>query len=526
MTCMAQVVITHSDLSELVNIGKEEAIETLTMLGFPTEETAEGNLDVEVTPNRPDALCVEGIARALESYLAGKQKKHYAAIAGKPKVSVEVDKSVSDVRPAFGCAIVQNVKLTESALRSLMQLQEKLHDTLGRKRRKVAIGIHDIDAVMPPFRYLACKKEDFSFVPLERQEKMTLNRILLEHEKGKAYAHLVGEKCPLIIDSNRAVLSFPPIINGELTRLKCSSKNLFVDATGTSPEAVKQAVNIIVAALLDRNGKAEEVSVNGEPYRILEERKMELPVFEAERLLGVKLGKEKCCALLKKMGHQANGNCVLVPGYRTDVISPVDLIEDIAIAYGFNNFEPTLPSFGSIGKAAAECPYHELLVGLGFDEAVTWTLSNQETAKKAKLQPKDCVEIENPLAADFTVFRPAILPNLLNVLFESKNEKLPVKVYEIGPAGSTSIGPHLAAVSMHPKASFSEIIGIAQSLAESTGKTIRLEEEDFGPFIKGRCAALYIDEKKAGFAGEISPQVLVDFGLEQPVCAFEILLGA
>jgi len=516
---MAQVVITHSDLSELATVTREEAIGTLTMLGFPTEELADGGLNVEVTPNRPDALCVEGIARALNSYKSGKPPKY---TVGKPKVNVVVDKSVSDVRPVFGCAAVLNVKMTESLLRSLMQLQEKLHETLGRKRRKVAIGIHDMDKVVPPFRYFACGRKDVSFVPLDREAKMTPDEILENHEKGIGYAHLVGERCPMITDRNGSVLSFPPIINGELTKLTRHSKNLFIDATGTSPEAVRQAVNIIVAALLDRGGQAEEVLVGKKPYRLLEEKRMALPVCEAERLLGIKLGKKKCGVLLAKMGHRVVGGSVFVPGYRTDVISAVDLVEDIAIAYGFNNFEPTLPSFASIGKASAESPYHDLLVGLGFDETVTWTLSNREMAKKALLPQSAVIEIENPLTADFTAFRSAILPNLLTVLFESKNERLPVRIYEIGPVGAPDLEGRLAAVSMHPKASLSEIIGIVLSLAEATGRGIEVKPEDFGPFLKGRCAALYVDGKKKGFAGEISPQVLANFGLEQPACAFEI----
>ena len=62
---MAQVQFPFDDLKELVDIRKEHAVETLSMLGFPTEIMEDGGLNVEVTPNRPDALCVEGIARAV-----------------------------------------------------------------------------------------------------------------------------------------------------------------------------------------------------------------------------------------------------------------------------------------------------------------------------------------------------------------------------------------------------------------------------------------------------------------------------
>lgn len=275
---MAQLQFELADLQELVKIGKEEAIGTLTSLGFPTEETEDGKLNVEVTPNRPDALCVEGLARALNCYRSGKPVVYKA---GKSGVKVSVDKSVAQVRPAFGGAVVRGVKMTGSLVRSIMQVQEKLHETLGRKRRKVAIGMHDLGRVQPPFRYFACGKREVLFVPLEMQERMTPEQILARHPKGVGYAHLVGEKCPMIADINGEVLSFPPIINGELTKLTSKSTDLFIDATGTSQEAVGQAVNILCAMLADRGGKIEEISVNGKPYSLLEEKKWKLPAKEA-----------------------------------------------------------------------------------------------------------------------------------------------------------------------------------------------------------------------------------------------------
>ncbi len=516
---MAQVQITLADLQELVSIEKQEAIETLTMLGFPAEEMEGGQLNVEVTPNRPDALCVEGVARVLRCYLEGKPASCIVEPAG---IEAIRDASVEGVRPAFGCAVVRKVRMADSLLRSLMQLQEKLHETLGRKRRKVAIGIHDLDKVVPPFRYFACGREEISFVPLDKSEKMTPLEILSRHEKGMAYAHLVGEMCPMIVDRDGAVLSFPPIINGELTKLTPETANLFIDCTGTSQEAVGQAVNIIVSALAERGGMPEEVLLDGKPYKLLQEAKWPLPVKESERLLGVKLDALKVAELLQKMGHRIEGGSVAVPGYRADVMNEVDLIEDVAIAYGFNNFEPRLPSAATVGHANPESSFHEIMVGLGFDEAVTWLLSSPALAKKAGLAPQQSFEIENPLTEEFTAFRTAILPNLLSVLAESKNEKLPIRLYEAGPAACPHLEDRLSFVSMHPKASFSEIKGVALALAESMGRKAEVREAETGAYLPGRCALLVLDGKMAGYFGEISPHVLADFGLEQPVCAAEI----
>lgn len=516
---MAQVNFAFSDLTELFSIRKEEAIDTLTSLGFPAEEMGSGELTVEVTPNRPDALCVEGLARALRCYKTG-QPAGYEV--GRPRIDAYADKSVEGVRPAFGCAVVRGVRMTDSFLRSLMQVQEKLHETLGRKRRKVAIGIHDLDKVEPPFRYFACGRGEVRFVPLEMEEEMSPERILAEHPKGIAYAHLVGEKCPMIEDKNHDILSFPPIINGELTKLSDSTTNLFIDTTGTSAEAVRQTVNILVSMLAERKGNVEEVRINGVPYSLLQETAWPLPSAESESLLGVKLASKEIGRLLSKMGHRIDGERIRVPGYRTDIINKVDLIEDVAIAYGFNNFEPKLPDFASVGGRIPESACHEAMVGLGYDEVITWNLSNHQMSEKAGLPPGPSAEIENPLTQDFTIFRRSLIPNLLAVLSESKNEKLPMRIYEIGPVAVPGLEERLGIASMHPRASFSEIKGAVMALAESTGRKADVKPASLPSFIKGRCAEIFLDGKPSGHFGEISPGVLSSFSLEQPVCAAEL----
>ncbi|MCX6770730.1 MAG: phenylalanine--tRNA ligase subunit beta [Candidatus Micrarchaeota archaeon] len=518
---MAQLQITLADLNELVAIGEQEAIDTLTMLGFPTEKTESGDLNVEVTPNRPDALSVEGIARALRCYLKGEPAAYSIGDSG---VELTVDSSVTAVRPYFGGAVVKGITFNGSTVRSVMQLQEKLHETLGRKRRKVAIGIHDMDRVRPPFRYFACGREDVRFVPLESAESMTPLEILRRHPKGMAFEHLVADLCPMIEDSRHEILSFPPIINGELTKLTPETKNVFIDCTGTSEEAVRQAVNIVASALAERGGAIERITLNGVPYQLLVEKKWPLPVKESERLLGVPFTSEQVGPLLAKMGYRVEGGSAFSAGYRADVMNEVDLIEDVAIAYGFNNFEPSLPSVQTLGGQKPQTPYHELLVGLGFDEAVTWTLSNEALERKARVPQGDRMEIENPLTGDFTRFRASILPNLLSALAESKNEKLPIKLYEIGPVAAPSLFQSLSFASMHSKANFSEIKGAVMALVENTGKSAEVRAEEHGAFLSGRCAALYIDGNKIGYFGEIAPEVLAAFGLEQPVCGCEMSL--
>ena len=175
-----------------------------------------------------------------------------------------------------------------------------------------------------------------------------------------------------------------------------------------------------------------------------------------------------------------------------------------------------------MGVFSPEAADQEIMVGLGYDEAITWTLSNPSLSAKANAQRAHSVEIENPITEDFTQFRTSMLPNLLSVLTESKNERLPIRIYEAGPVAAPHLEERLAFCSMHAKASFSEIKGAVQSIAGSLGMNAVFVQEEYGTFIPGRCAAILLDGKKIGTMGEVSPEVLVNFGLEQPVCAAEM----
>lgn len=516
---MALVTISFSDLQGFVRMQRENLDGSLAAIGVPLEKFEGDEVCVEITPNRPDLLSVEGLGRALASF-SGRAPPSYAV---KPSgIKATIDPSVRDIRPFVGFALVRNVCVTDALVKSMMQLQEKLHDTMGRKRKKVAIGLHDAGKVSPPFRYVALPQDALSFVPLDSNEKMTFAQILQKHPKGKEFAHLVGALCPVILDSQQNVLSFPPIINGELTRVDERTKNILIDATGSSAGAVCSAISIIAAALADRGGQVFSVQIGAKEYPVLQSSKRRLPLAAAKKLLGIELSKKDAQKMLLKLGHPMQGDFVLVPAFRADIMDDVDLIEDIAIAYGYNNFEPSMPSFASVGKSVPSSPLHELLVGLGFLEANSWLLSNKQLLSKANISAQDAPKISNPLTSDFTLVRPSILQNALAALSESKNEKLPQKLYELGTVANPSQKEHLCAAITHPKASFSEIKSLFECIKRELMPELSTEPAEYAPFIKGRCAAILKDGKTIGYFGEISPSVLESFSLEQPVCALEM----
>ncbi|MFB6147665.1 MAG: phenylalanine--tRNA ligase subunit beta, partial [Candidatus Nanohaloarchaea archaeon] len=336
---MSHIKINKKEFDRLVGeeIDGEKLHEEASFLGAHWNHVEGDKWDVEVYPNRPDLLSVEGLARAYRGFFGIETgPEEYEVEEG--DIEVEVDSSVEDVRPFIGGAVVRGLELDQRAINGLIQLQEKLHETLGRKREKLAIGIHDLSKVEPPFTYRAVEPEKVSFTPLEYDSELELGEILEEHEKGKKYAWILEEedRYPVIEDSEGNVLSFPPIINNQLTEVDTGTQEVFVDVTGMDRKTVEKALNIIVTALAERGGAIESVDVDGQKMPDLSpgERELELEYFRD--ISGLELEGGEVVEMLEKMklGATVEDGAVEVevPAYRNDVMHQYDLIEDIIIA--------------------------------------------------------------------------------------------------------------------------------------------------------------------------------------------------
>jgi phenylalanyl-tRNA synthetase beta chain len=261
---MPTVEYSLLDLMRLLGAEKttEELAREVPMIGVDLSSVDEKKIVLEVFPNRPDMLSVEGFAAALRGFY-GIETGLLSRETKPSGIVFNVEKSVEKVRPAVSSAAVYGVSMSEEAFLSIINIQEKLHTTHGRNRMKVAIGVHDLDKVAPPFTYKAVSPKDASFVPLDMIEEMNLAEILEKHLKGVAYAWtLTGlKKYPLIVDSHNQVLSFPPVINGELTRVTLKTRNLFIESTGWSQLACDQAVNMIAYSITERSGEIKSVDL-------------------------------------------------------------------------------------------------------------------------------------------------------------------------------------------------------------------------------------------------------------------------
>lgn len=539
---MAVVKFSIKDLENFIGrkLTKWDLEENIPMIGAPLEKIENDSVYYEITPNRPDFLSAEGFARGIKTFLGISRGLQNFKVSP-PRNKMLVESSVKEVRPYVVCSLVKNVKMTDELVTSLVQLQEKLIETHGRKRKKVAIGLHDFDKVKTPFSYKAVKPDEIKFIPLEMKEKMSLEEIVKKHPKGIEYANIIKdyEKWPVIVDENNDVLSFPPIINSELTRVTEKTKNLFIEITGISELAVEQALNIIVTSLYERGCEIESFQIVDEKKKItpdLKPRKIKVNLDYINKILGLKLNKNQFIKMVERMGFGFDGK-IIIPPYRTDVMHAIDIAEDVAISYGYRNFEPVLlktKTLTDMPKEEKVSRIREIMVSAGFQEVVNMILTNKENEfLKMRVKEEMTYETMNPVSKECTICRKNILPSLLKVLAQNKHHDFPQRIFELGDVleldkrAETKVKNYkkLGCVISNSKVSFDEIYPVLNYLLDELKIQFKLKSTKHPSFIRGRVAEVLARNKMIGIIGEVSPEVLENWDLFMPVAAFEIDLA-
>ncbi len=550
---MPVIKFTYTDLEELLEmeIDKDELIDILPMIGSDIEDYDDEEVKVEFFPNRPDYLSVEGVARALKGFLKIEEgiPQYHLESSG---TSITIDPELKGIRPYTACCLVRNVKFTDEKLPQIMDFQEDLHWVIGRDRKKVAIGIHNLDVLKGPFRYFAADPDELSFVPLEMDEEMTLREILTQHKKGQAYAHLIDQhdKYPLIMDSEDNILSMPPIINGELTKLTIGTSNLFVDVTGADQQAVERTLNIIATSFAESGATIQTMeNIYHDETLIrpdLTPKERTVSVKNTVKLIGIQLTPEMVAESLRKVRFDAevlddDTVRVLIPPYRADILHEVDIIENVAIGYCFRKIEPELPQVATVAR---EDPYlefdqnvREIMNGLSFTEVMSLMLTNEENHyQKMKLPETERVEVAQPISQDRTMIRQSLINGLLEFLEDNKHEELPQRIFEVGETvfldgekETRTVGvKKMAAMITHSQANFTEIKSTSDALINNLGLEMVVEDLDHPSFIQGRCARIEGVKKGTsevcveGYFGEMNPEVIRNFELEYPVIALEV----
>jgi phenylalanyl-tRNA synthetase beta chain len=539
------VTVNIDDLLSMIaaKLSDRELHETLSSLKCEIEAVADRDLTYEVTSDRPDLFSAEGLARAIRSMMG---KRSADPPLAKQALSLKVGRSVKGIRPFIVAATVYGIGLSEEALKQIMQLQERLHGTYAAGRRKASIGIYDLDAVEPPLSYEALLPEKISFVPLEDTATMSGREILERTPKGKEYASILDglPRYPLLSDSKGRVLSMPPIINSDQTRLRPGTKNLFIDVTGTSEQSINLCLNVVVTSLLERGGRLGHVEVSYPDRRQSTPRmdwtRFHLHLRAVQQVSGLDLDAVTIRSLLARMGMRVSSAKkglfeVSIPPYRFDIMHEVDLVEDVIMAYGLNRIPPQHSPTTAIGKrltgSRLRSRVRDLMVGMGFQEISTYVLTNEETSARSMADKGPHVVIEKPISNEYSTVRGSLIPKLLAFIASNSHQPCPQKIFEYGDAvnirdGLAVASTLLSAAISDYTVSFEEIQAVSSSLFKNLASELSYTATEEDAFISGRCARVMVSGKPIGTIGEVKPSVLTGFNIVSPTAMMELETSA
>jgi phenylalanyl-tRNA synthetase beta chain len=526
-------------LSIIGDIDDKTLMDRISMIGTDLEYVDEKEICVEIFPNRPDMLSLEGFAFALRNFV-GRGGGFHDIIAEKSDYKVIVDPIMKGIRPYTVAAVVKGVSFDDASLQSIIQLQEKLDITFCRRRRKAAIGIYPYNKISWPVSFTARNPGDIAFAPLEGEE-MSAERILEEHPTARKHAHLLEglQKYPIFEDAKGKILSMPPIINSDDTgRVGVDDKDLFIEVSGHDIWTLEKVLNIILFSLQCNKGKVYSVSIEYENEPLItpnvEPQRLDVSLSYVNKLLGLNLEENEFNMLLGRMGLKHSDSQVIVPSYRTDIMHPIDIAEDIAVAYGYENFESQIPKISTIAREDPKEIFKKRIIshciGFGFQETLSYHLIPGHTESLFGSSP---IMLQNPMNEEYDALRSTIIGSLLGILSSNKHSELPREIFEIGrvfnenPASSeTGImeNDELGIVIEDAKSDYTMIRQIFDSIMRLyiIDYDVSEPENHNMLFFEGRYAIAKHNGILIAEFGEVNPDVLFGLKIENPVCAMKL----
>lgn len=554
---------------------------------------------IDVPANRYDILCMEGLSRALRIFLELDTAPSYRKVEptdnGGTRTVMSVEASTASIRPFVACAILRDMTFDPLVYKSFIDLQEHLHRNICRRRTLVAIGTHDLDTLQGPFRYTAADPASIQFSPLTSDDGRIFNaKELLDFyrtdESAKhlsPYTDIIYEapRYPVLYDSRGTVLSLPPVINGRHSRITLQTRNVFIECTATDKTKANIVLDTVVTMFsqhcarpftvepVDVVYEGRELSVETTP--LLSTRKVSAKMSEIEGLVGRDLGPELVCQLCNKMqlgpaSYHAETDTVVVtvPPTRSDVLHAVDVIEDVAIAFGYNNLPIKVPGTLTVGAPLPINAFSDLLrdeiARAGYLEVLTHGLcSRAENFAKLRRPETKAVSLSNPANEEYEIVRTTLLPGLLKVLQHNRAAQVKdgLRFFEISDVvlrdDHTDVGAknirRLVASSTSMVAGFESIHGLVDRVMmlvqigpteAYAGNSMRGEERmavlkdkiqyyivpsDDPAFFRGRCADVILVEDggkskplKVGTFGVLHPEVLKAYDIPFPTSMLEI----
>ena len=539
---MPVVELSYTRLQKLVGkVSKKQISDALPFLGLDIESENKDLIRIEYSPNRPDYSTDFGIALGLQGLLQVKTGAIKLNVKKSKKYSISVKSNVSKIRPFVTGIVATNGKIDDKTIKQFMTMQEDLHFGIGRKRKKSSIGIHDLDMISFPLVYTTTNR-NHKFIPLNSNKELSISEILQNTDVGKNYGFILGNssQVPIILDANQKTVSFPPIINAEVTTVTTKTKNLFVEVTGINKEDAEDMLSVVATILQSAGFTLESIQISGAKNSspTLEQKKMSVNSSLINEMLGLNLNTSKIISSLKKSRLDAvtKGKNILcsIPPYRFDIFGPMDLVEEVALGYGIQNLEPTLSPSQTLGKKHPSSinlqSISSIMTGLGYMEALNSSLTSKRILyDNTNRDSSKIISVLDSKSLEHTILRDSLLPGLIDNIAKNIHESYPQKLFEIGTifnkTSSVTEETHLCVVSSHKDANFTEIKSVLQSVIQSIfGKTCETKTATYPTFEKGHVANITVNGKIIGIIGEISKSTKDNFKLREPIVSFEVKL--
>ncbi|KHO00824.1 phenylalanyl-tRNA synthetase, beta subunit [Metarhizium album ARSEF 1941] len=551
-------------------------------------------LKIEIGANRYDMLCFEGIALNLNVFLGRTKPPNFRVVEPKDAHAqvIKVLPDTTRVRPYVSGAVLRNIKFTPDRYESFIALQDKLHQNLARNRTLVSMGTHDLDTVQGPFTYEALPPGDIKFIPLNQTKEMNAQELMTFYETDRhlgRYLHIIRDApvYPVIYDANRIVCSLPPIINGDHSKITVNTTNVFIEITATDMTKLQIVTDMLVTMF---SGYVQE-PFTVEPVKVISEhngltrvtpslkpRVTHVEVDYLNSCTGLSETPEGLCKLLTKMAYDSKPSDkdpnllqVSIPPTRADVLHQCDVMEDLAVCYGFNKLPRTAPTRSAtigaplmINKLADIVRFEAAMAGwsevlplilCSHDENFAW-LNRKDDGRTA-------VRLANPKTLEYQIVRTSLLPGLLKTIRENKGHSVPFKIFEVSDVAFKDESVerkarnerHFAAAWCGKSSGFEVVHGLLDRIlsmlrtaflthdegltaGQSVDYQVRqnptkadgywIEELREDTFFPGHAASVHLrlggKDRRIGEFGIIHPTVLEKFDLRYPVSTLEVNL--
>ena len=527
-------LLAYNDMVEAENLRKYPPVGFLHVSGFLTAPEKEGDAPRGAS----------GLEATYDDILRGAPDKNIEEVDAKGNVIEQgiLEKGQEGKNILTGISMGLNIKLAEA-----------INDTKEERGFTGGAGVF-MDIKSGEILALVSAPEFDPNLLSKKNTSEEINKLI--HNEGKPFlnraiaglyapgsivkpALAAGALLENIITPDKKILSMPPIINSHETgKVTETTKDVFVECSGFDFEVLKKCLNIIVTSLADMGGEVYQMEVKYNKKEITPELKPEtlkVSLENTNKLLGLNLAEKQFKKFIEMMGHNYNKGVVSYPAWRMDILHEVDIIEDVAIAFGYDEFIPELPKISTIGekdvKEILKQKFSNILTGLNMLEVSNYHLTNMvdmfEKMGYAKNDKPRFIEVEDS-KTDYKILRGNLTHFLLKVLSENTDAEYPQRIFEIGKvfdvkeniSEKNSLGVAVA------PGNFTQVKQVLEYLFRMVGLILEFKESENPPvyFIDGRVAEVLFENKRIGFIGEIHPKVLKKWKMKMPVALFEINL--